>query len=529
MKVKGSVMVLVFVIPAVLLLAGFLAKTFLINPAVTSKPSKAEVVQKVQKLQIPFIANEGQTDEEVGFYANTFGGTVFVTKDGEIVYSFMKNSSELEVGSLELISLDKETSNNQKSSICNLKSSGARRLALREELINGNITEISGEAKSVTRVSYFKGNDPSRWKSNISTYDEVTLGEIYNGIELKLKAYGNNVEKLFYVKPDADTEAIQIELSGAKGLWINEEGQLVVETELGAVKFTKPVAYQEIDGKKIKVYTEYVIRDREPSPVKDYKTADTDNEHSSRVYGFKVASYDKSKELIIDPLLASTYLGGSNGDEAYSISIDFKGNIYVCGWTDSSNFPTTAGAYNTALSGYEDAFISKLDGGLSNLLASTYLGGNGYDVARSMSIDSKGNIYVCGWTDAYNFPTTKGAYDTSFNGYEDAFISKLNSGLTKLLASTYLGGSNGENGASSMSIDSKGNIYVCGWTYSSDFPTTTFAYDTSFSGDEDAFTSKLNSGLTNLLASTYLGGTGRYDEARCPSIDSKGNIYDSVD
>ena len=202
----------------------------------------------------------------------------------------------------------------------------------------------------------------------------------------------------------------------------------------------------------------------------------------------------------------------------------------MCGRTDSSDFPTTTSAYNTALSGDEDAFISKLDGGLSNLLASTYLGGNGYDVARSMSIDSKGNIYVCGWTDAYNFPTTKGAYDTSFNGDEDAFISKLNSGLTKLLASTYLGGSNGENGASSMSIDSKGNIYVCGWTYSSDFPTTTFAYDTSFSGDEDAFTSKLNSGLTNLLASTYLGGSsylGRFgvDEARSMSIDSKGNIY----
>ena len=200
----------------------------------------------------------------------------------------------------------------------------------------------------------------------------------------------------------------------------------------------------------------------------------------------------------------------------------------MCGRTDSSDFPTTTSAYNTALSGDEDAFISKLDGGLSNLLASTYLGGNGYDEAYSVSIDTEGNIYVCGGAGA-DFPTTTGAYDNSQNGEGDAFISMMNSELTNLLASTYLGGSNGDE-AYSMSIDSKGNIYVCGVTYSSDFPTTTDAYDTSFNGDEDAFISKLNSGLTNLLASTYLGGSsylGRFgvDEARSMSIDSKGNIY----
>ena len=152
-------------------------------------------------------------------------------------------------------------------------------------------------------MNYFKGNDPSKWKTNISTYEVVTLGEVYKGIELKLKAYGNNVEKLFYVKPGANPDQIKIRLSGiqpaesngnnpliplsegdfadiplskggegvallgnekgARGLWVNEHGELVAETELGPVKFTKPVAYQEIDGKRVEVVVEYSIQNPE--------------------------------------------------------------------------------------------------------------------------------------------------------------------------------------------------------------------------------------------------------------------------
>ena len=106
-------------------------------------------------------------------------------------------------------------------------------------------------------------NDPSQWESNISTYDVVSLGEVYDGIELKLKAYGNNVEKLFCIKPDANPDQIQVNLSGVKDLRLNDEGQLVAETELGAVKFTKPIAYQEINGKRVDVRVEYKIQNPE--------------------------------------------------------------------------------------------------------------------------------------------------------------------------------------------------------------------------------------------------------------------------
>jgi len=321
------------------------------------------------------------------------GGSVFVTKDGEIVYSLPgrdeghetrvsgQGIGEISYGprvtengtrsnpkalNLFLISCSNPISKivspdtdstisqsiiqNPKSEICNRKynpkgitlkenasssplagegkGEGVNAIALKEELVGGKINEIKGEAKAITSVNYFKGNDPDKWKTNISTYDVVTLGEIYKGIELKLKAYGNNVEKLFYVKPEASPEQIKIKLSGAKALRVNEEGQLEAETELGAVKFTKPMAYQEIDGKRVEVEAEYVIRDRGPLPVTNKET-DTDTGHASRTYSFKVAAYDRTRELVIDPLLASTFLGESDNDTGYSIVTDSGGNIYI--------------------------------------------------------------------------------------------------------------------------------------------------------------------------------------------------------
>jgi hypothetical protein len=229
--------------------------------------NKEEFVKKTQKLQMPFIANNGQLDETVKFYAKTFAGSVFVTKDGEIVYSLPKieespspnpHSTELTTkphrGSGIMVDSQQGTecispvvwvdqsetqqdnyhAENPKSEIKNSKS-----VALTEEFVGGKINEIKGESQSVTKVNYFTGNDPSQWKTNVSTYDVVDLGEIYSNINVKLKAYGNNVEKLFYVRPGAEPDTIRMKLNGAKALKVNENGELVAETELGSVKFTK--------------------------------------------------------------------------------------------------------------------------------------------------------------------------------------------------------------------------------------------------------------------------------------------------
>ncbi|BBO18678.1 conserved hypothetical protein [Candidatus Brocadia pituitae] len=583
---------------AVVLMVGFLTRTFLSKQACVKKfsetgiaqelensvrnqslgidkPLKSEVVQKMNKLQMPFIANEGQIEEQVGFYAKTFSGTMFVTNNGEIVYTLPGKSSgdvssesgvlSLEDRNCDQLKVDSKQpghtlANKTERLLCgiSLLKRGDQgvcnttpihpdksethpkpflpevrtRFALKEELVGAQVETVQGEQSSITKVNYFKGNDPSLWKPNISTYDVVTLAEVYEGIHLKLKAYGSNVEKLFYVKPGADPEQILVKLNGVSGLCVNDEGQLVAETELGPVKFTKPIAYQENDGKRVEVGVEYRIQKSEARGQNtDHLTDNSklEKQTSELIYGFKIAAYDRTKELIIDPLLASTFLGGSGSDRITSIALDQGGNVYVAGHTQSLDFPNTVGAYDTSFNGNYDVFISKLDGNLTQLFASTYLGGSSYDVAQDVTIGSDGNVYVTGYiyTEDYesDFPVTNGAYDESYNGGSyDSFISKLNGELTDLLASTYLGGGNDEH-PYSIAIDTSGNVYIGGTTMSRDFPITIDAYDISFNGYyTEAFVSKLSEDLTSLLASTYLGGSSG-DNGYFLAIDSSGNIY----
>ena len=473
---KSKLLVMPVIISLVFLLGTF-------SWAREMNPGSEDVFQSMEKLRLPFIANAGQVDGGVTFYARTFGGAVFLTKGGEIVYSLPEIKK---------------------------KGQGSRGIVLREELAGVTIHDIRGEGISPTKVSYFTGQDRSKWVSGIPTYSSVSLGEVYNGIELKLKAYGNNVEKLFFVQPGSDPVSITVRLSGAGSIKVNEAGELEAATELGVVRFTRPVAYQVIDGKRIEIPVNYMPH----AP------------NSAFVYGFTVGAYDRSQTLVIDPLLASTYLGGGGSDIASSIAIDSSGNIYVAGVTNSENFPTTVGAYDTTYNA-SDVFISKLSADLSTLLASTYLGAGASDSASSITIDPSGNVYVTGYTYSSNFPTTPGAYDQKFNSsdYADIFISKLSPDLTTLLASTFLGG--GENdSATALMTDASGNVYVTGWTFSDNFPTTTGAFDQKYNSTHrrDAFISKLSADLSTLLISTFLGGGGG-EWASSMTMDRTGNIY----
>lgn len=565
----------------------------------TRQLKKEGFAQKTQKLYLPFMVNAGQVDERVKFYANTFMGTVFITDNGEIVYSLrnpkkgetipLKDRNRrlslnperfrtqdilcrqnkhqnithhkygalyqncvsnfitmLKTGAHDSIWAKESVPENDISSlIC--KHEAVRSTVMKEEFIREKVPEVRGEGKAITKVSYFKGKDPSRWKADVSTYHGVDFGEIYPGVKVKVKAQGNNIEKLFYVKAGADPEAIKIKLSEVNNIRVNEDGQLEVDTKLGTVKFSKPLAYQEIDGKRVNVDVEYQIQktdirsqggETNPSKTKSGIRSKNstglpfDTRNQEHRYGFKVSSHNKRYPLVIDPLLSSTYLGGNGDDFASSIILDSHGNVYVTGWTSSSDFPITTGAYDTSFNGANDVyrgdvFITKLSSDLTSLLSSTYLGGFSGDTASSIFLDSSGNVYVTGYTESIDFPTTTGAYDTSFNGLSDIFISKLSGDLNELLASTYLGGSFGD-AASSIFPDSSGNIYVTGNTGSSDFPTTPGAYDTSFNGGDDSFSdvfiAELSSDLTSLLASTYLGGSSS-DFTSSVVLDAHDNVY----
>ncbi|MCP4708786.1 MAG: hypothetical protein GY869_09190, partial [Planctomycetes bacterium] len=200
---------------------------------------------------------------------------------------------------------------------------------------------------------------------------------------------------------------------------------------------------------------------------------------------------------VIDPLLASTFLGGGGDEDGLSITLGSSGDVYIAGKTSSSDFPTTPGAYDESLNGFWDAYITKLDVNLATLSASTFLGGDEDDIGYSIILDTDGNVYVTGITESSDFPTTPGAYDETYDS-SDAYITKLDGNLSTLLASTFLGGSTGDWG-NSITLDNSGNVYAIGETRSSDFPTTPGAYDESYNGGVgggDVYISKLDGDLS---------------------------------
>ncbi len=219
----------------------------------------------------------------------------------------------------------------------------------------------------------------------------------------------------------------------------------------------------------------------------------------------------------LSTLIASTFLGGSGSEyqmRNVSLVLDGSGNVIIAGQTTSINFPTTPGAYQSTRSGDQDVFIAKLSGDLSTLIAATYLGSPGYDEVNSIAIDGDGNIFIAGYTRNASFPVVAGAYDVSYNGTGsmawggDIFISKFTPDLTILLASTFLGGVDWEDGGY-LDIDTDGNIYVGGTTNSSNFPVSPGAFIENFQGGSyggDGFISRLSNDLSSLTASTYLGG-----------------------
>jgi hypothetical protein len=224
-------------------------------------------------------------------------------------------------------------------------------------------------------------------------------------------------------------------------------------------------------------------------------------------------------------LLYSTYLGGSGNDVGFGIALDPAGDAYLTGQTGSSDFPTSAGAFDTSHNGLLDVFVSKLNPAGTALLYSTFLGGSSNDQGTRIALDAAGDAYVTGQTQtSSNFPTSVGAFDTSYNGGGlDAFVTKLNPLGSALLYSTFLGGSDMDEGTG-IALDAAGDAYLTGFTGSSDFPTSAGAFDTSHNGSDDVFMTKLNPAGSALLYSTFLGGSG-IDGGLGIALDAAGDAY----
>ena len=440
-------------------LLGFLILLLLCGAgAASAEKIPWETRQKLMAASVPWIVNQGQYEDRVRYVAGTFSGTVYVTDDGKTVYQLPMR-------------VDKSN----------------RGWVLVEEALGSlPIREIRGEKESEARVSFFIGNDPSKWQKGLSTYETVSLGEIYPGIVLKIQAHGGSVEKFYQVAPGGDPRTIRVRVHGADSLNVNSRGELEVETGNGTVLFSKPIAFQKGEKEQEIVEVAYNV--------------DGDS------YGFMVGDYDTGRELVIDPLIQSTYLGGTSLEYAYSVAYA-EGYVYLAGYSYSTNFPGTSGGYQQTFvgEGTTDVVVSKLSADLKQVVQSTYIGGSSYEQAYSLAV-SGGYVYVAGTTYSSDFPgTNNGAQPAFGGGIYDAFVSKLSTSLTQLVQSTYVGGSSYDQ-AYSLAV-SGDYVWVAGETWSTDFPFTAGGAQSAFGGwDYDAFVTKLDAGLTQFVQSTFLGG-----------------------
>jgi hypothetical protein len=498
----------------------------LINPSATVAPpgvvssigvsqadpkAQAKVLDSYGKLPLSFEANHGQADGQVKFLSRTGGYTLFLTGD-EAVLALRgsaakkpspKGASRFGGASVSLkrypdTSPSPDTNSNPATP--QSMTGGVLRMKLRDA---NPAVKVSGLDELAGTSNYFIGNDPAKWRPNVPTYAKVKYEGIYSGIDLVYYGNQRELEYDFVLQPGANPDAIRLGIEGASKLRL-DRGDLVLSSPGGDVRLRRPYAYQEVNGTKRETRGHYVMKKK--------------NE-----VGFRIASYDRSRPLIIDPVLAySTYLGGSTNDAAYDIAVDSAGNAYVTGFTTSTDFPT-ADAFQPAYGGNGDAFVTKINADGTTLLYSTYLGGSSDEVGQGIAVDSAGSVYLVGYTGSDDFPTVNPIQPTR-HGYHDAFVTKISPDGSALIYSTYLGGS-GDDYGWGIAVDSAGNAHVTGDTPSRDFPVLKALQPKFHEGANfNSFVSEINADGSALIYSTYWGGSGGEGGSRV-AVDPAGNTY----
>ncbi|MCX6360004.1 MAG: hypothetical protein NT029_09365 [Armatimonadetes bacterium] len=425
---------------------------------------------------------------------------------------------------------------------------------------------VAASGKLPGTVSSFVG-DRSQWRTGMPAYASVRVGQVYPGIDLVYTGNQKQAEYDFVLEPGADPSRIRLALDGLRGSRIEPSGALRMVTRLGDLHKSRPTLYQVVGGKRVQVAGgfrpipgragEYGFRvgsyDRSRrlviDPVFEWATfsggagaetgggiaVNADGEAyftgntASAAYPVSAGSFDVTYNLNIDAFVTklnasgtaqvySAFLGGAGPDDGVGITLDDSGDAYVVGRTASPNFPTTAGVVQTAFGGgTTDGFLTKVSPTGASLIYSTYLGGNGDDGLTAVAASSNRAPYVTGYSRSPNYPTTAGAYDTTWNGNYDAVVTVLNPTATVLVASTYIGGAGEDSGMGIGLIDIV--PIVSGYTQSPQFPTTQGAFQTARQGPSDAFCTRFPYDLSGVSWSTLVGG-GSADVGAGMAIDS---------
>jgi hypothetical protein len=524
----------------VLLSIGLIAASAAAAPGATPnapKPdrNKAQIAQNYGKLPLSFEANQGQSDAQVKFLSRGNGYSLFLT-DRAAVLSLSKGGNSSPHSKANKPGAASEANPTQSDTI-------------EMQLANASpAAKVEGASPLPGTANYFVGGDPAKWHTSVPTYARVQYTGVYPGIDLVYYGNQRQLEYDFVVAPGHSPKPIQLRFAGARKLKLDPGGDLEVIAQNGQIAFHKPVLYQEKDGQRQPVEGSFRL-------LANNKVA------------FQIGPYDPSRTLVIDPTLVySTYLGGSGnatGDNGTSIAVDANGSVYVAGATGSLNFPVTANAVENPIGSGSRlnptvAFVSRLNASGTALIYSTYLGGSGDyvygDQANAIAVDDYGQAYVAGYTGSSGlssscgascaFPTTPGAFQQVNKAYGgNAFVTKLSADGTQLIYSTFLGGTGSTtnysaagDSASGIALDSQGDAFIAGTTFSTNFPVTPGAYQPTnhakTAANSNLFVTKLNPTGSGLVYSTYLGGSGENfdvgsgaDYGTAVAVDTEGNAY----
>ena len=397
--------------------------------------------------------------------------------------------------------------------------------------LRGTSSHVHAEGRGMLSSygSYFIGSDPQKWRTHVNQFSEVWYSHIYSGIDLIYYGHEGQVEYDFVVSPGANPDQINFTVTGSDrrfGAHLSENGDLVLSNATGELVVRRPLFYQGNScARNNGSYKEQpgciAIRGGGFSLRRQVKGGD--------LVSFSIPQYDHSQPLIIDPAVVfSTFFGGTMGDGVNSIALDSKGYIYLYGDTSSSDFPITPGAYQTHLAspagtGSADAFVTKLSPDGSQVIWSTYLGGSMDEGPKGIALDSKGNIWLSGQTYSNDFPMVN-PFQAQPHSYATGYVSELSPDGTKLLYSTYIGGSSLDY-AYGIVLDSSDEPIITGYTASTDFPVVNAIQPVHGPGQNgDAFVTKFSADGSSLIFSTYLGGPSE-DEATGIALDPSNNIY----
>jgi len=484
---------------------------------------------------VDFIENKGQWHRQFDFTARTSGG-LFGVGQGTFHFTFI-NQKQIEERHLGNHGQYKENS---------VQSSTLNGHVVSTSFLGFNPTSIPQAFGQMPQYyNYFLGSDREKWRSSVHAYEGVIYPSFYPGIDLKVYSEGSNLKYDFIIEPGADPFLIQWKYEGAE-LISFRNGDIEIKTPIADLIEKKPIAYQIIDGKKIFTRVEYKLNDGKLS--------------------FNIIDdYDHCFPLVIDPLLIfSTYSGSTADNWGSTATPGEHGNLYSSGITilvengiANGTFPATSGAFQTTWGGIFDVAILKYDSTGHQLLYASYLGGFFSESPHSLVMDKDENLLVLGTTSSFDFPTSPGAFRQSFAGgtaipqefnretpitYEngsDIFVTKISKDGTKLLASTYLGGSKNDGLNPSISLlvqnygdqmrgdiisDKLGNIFISSVTSSPDIPISNGFNNTYKGGDTDALIVKLSGDLTQMIWGTLMGGSAA-DASHTIKFDSDGNLF----